>query len=352
MIEKIIKVLLEFKKPLTARELSIILNIDKSAVNRVLYQYKDLFLTMNNYQWSIIPQKNHTTISDDIFYYIFTLNFNEFMNYLKSLYSSDVDRFEITSVFYNTNDTFENLIVDLEVYLICSIINATHKSSALVTEQNIKDILSNLKPVLSYSFPSLNLFNYYVSKFDFLNDFIKNLLLSIVHYDDHYETRKSYIVVNKLERTISNYIDSLKNSEDFMKKNVMLQITSLKKFISSYYDYTEGNTNTFIKCEYCGEIVDSLSGDWIDDSFYCEDCYEQKEDDIFIQEASELGLDEDLEIDCETDEYSDEEDIIDEQPLKQIIIEDCTTCLFSKNKTCKKAYLNQICLNYKYFKQF
>ena len=135
-----------------------------------------------------------------------------------------------------------------------------------------------------------------------------------------------------------------------MKKNVMLQITSLKNFISSYYDYIEGNTNTFNKCEYCGEIVDSLSGDWIDDSFYCEDCYEQKENDLFIQEASKLELDEDLEIDIETDEFSDEEDIIDEQHLKQIIIEDCTTCLFSKNKTCNKAYLNQICSKYEYFK--
>ena len=50
------------------------------------------------------------------------------------------------------------------------------------------------------------------------------------------------------------------------------------------------------------------------------------------------------------DQY--EEDIIDEQPLKQIIIEDCTTCLFSKNKTCYKAYLNQICSKYEYFKKY
>jgi hypothetical protein len=351
MIEKIIKLILEKNRPLTAREISMYLNIDKSNVNRILYIYRNILLIMNNnYQWSVIPQNDISIKSDDIHFYIFKSNFIMIENYVKKLYSIDSNLFIVSSEYYHSNDDLQNLIVELEIYLICSIINTTSKSPALINEQYITKLLVSLKPVLSYVYSSSSILNFYINKFKILNSFIENLLKSIIYYDDTNETRKSYIFLKEIDNILYYYIKSIQNSEEFMDFNKSNQINVLKEFISDNYDYTEGNTNFMHICTSCGEIIDSYSGDYIDDDFYCDDCYEEHEDDVFIQEASEIEIDEDFDIDNETDKYSDNEDIIDESPLKQIIIEDCTTCLFSKNKTCKKAYLNQICLLYKYFK--
>lgn len=351
MIDKIIKLILEKNRPLTARDISMYLIIDKSIVNRILYKHRNILLIMNNnYQWLVIPQNDISIKSDDVHFYIFKNNFIEIENYVKNLYSLDTKLFKLSSEYYYSKDDLKNLIVGLEVYLICSIINTTSKSPALINEQYITKLLVNLKPILSYVYSSLDILNFYINKFKILNSFIENLLKSIIYYDDTNETRKSYIFLNKIDNILYFYIKSLQNSETFMDKNKSDQITILKKFISNNYDYTEGNTNFMHICTSCGEIVDSYSGDYINNDYYCDDCYVELEDDDLDEKFVTIDTDEEIDIEDKLDVEDEFNEVIDTQQLKQDIIEDCSTCKYSKNKTCRKSYLNQICDKYQYYK--
>lgn len=340
MVKEIINLLMQMQKPLTAKEIAKLLNVNRSVINHDLYYYHNiLFIRDNNYKWSLTGlEKNQDVINiDESKNYV-----NQVYNYIKNTFDNDIELFNNVPFHFYSIDEIDSLEIEVEIYIICMLLDAISKVEKIsINHSYIKNLFSDLDIFTKSVINSEQIYNIYIQEFDTLPYFIRQIILSFIRYDDRYETRKSFILINKLKSTFLYIIELKLNNVSQIKNAIHDHINGLRNFITKFYDYTDGSVDTLSICNSCDELFDVRSGDWIDNNFYCNECY--KEFDFDLDDFSlTLGSDDEVVFDIE--------EVIIAQQIKQDIIEDCTTCFYAKNKTCKKAYLNKICLEYQYFK--
>lgn len=340
MRDKIINFLKDTSYPIRARYIASALGVDRTSVNRVLYaNINNPFIRNDNYEWSLKRESSQVKKEQHWAITALVREWRQFLEYVLEIYAKNPDLFDQSVVNYNFSDKSKQLTVELEVYLMHFLLDIQfYLQPGYIDDDAVHELLNQLKPSLYYDYSSHAFtINYLKSKFIVEDSFIMSLLLSLIRFDDAYETRKSYIVLEKI-RSLAICI-SIANDQDSTISNKYYEVIKvLKDFISTEYDYSDGGTNSFERCENCDTWV--LRDDAEEDSdgnYYCSDC------DYLIDNDEESDDSDESE---ETSNYNNSADSSDYE--KDEIIEDCTTCKFKKNGSCPRAHLNKVCDKYKY----
>lgn len=339
---------MQMQKPLSAKEIAKLLNVNKSSINHELHYYHNIFFIKdNNYKWSLssLELKKDIITIDNSKNYV-----NKITNYITNTFDNDIELFNNVPFHFYSTDDIDCLEIELNIYIICMLLNTVSKVEKIsINHSYIRNLFGDLDIFTKNVVNLEQIYNIYIQEFDTLSYFIRQVILSFIRYDDHYETRKSFILINKLRSTFLYIIEIKLNNDSQIKNAIHDHINDLRNYIKNSYDYADGSVDTLRICNSCDELFDIHSGNWIENNFYCNECYKDFDDDLDDLSVS-LGSDEEIDIEDNIDVEDEFEEVIDTQQLKQNIIEDCSTCKHSKNKTCRRSYLNQICGIYQYYK--
>lgn len=339
MKDKIVSILKNTPYPIRARYIAKSLGVDRTSVNKILYANMNKpFIRNDNYEWGLKDSIQQPSKEQHWATSALIREWKVLRDYVLEMYNKDQEIFNFGIVNFEMKDKPGQLVAELEVYLLHFLLDIQFQHQKnYIEEEDIQELLVLLEPSLHFNY-SNHAFtqNYLKTKFVDLDNFISKLLMTIVIFDDLHETRKSYILINKIE-TLARYVYYANNSDDMFRENYRGTIESLKSFIDENYDYTSGETCSFEKCENCGSWVlrDSAEQD-NDGNYYCFDC------EYLVEEGEE-----NREL-IESEELIEEVIIESTEVEKDEILEDCTTCQFKKDKTCLKAHLNKVCKEYRY----
>lgn len=337
MKDKIYQILKHSLYPLRAKEIANLLGTDRHSINRLLYTFKDqIFYRDDYYCWSVIKTEDK---SIDPAYLIFIKSIIDFKKWLLTLVLTDGTGIHYDSEFFVHISTEQDLIVDFELYMIHFMKYLDYElSDESLQIEDVEELVNYIKPALNYKYRNEDLFRFISTKFTPINDSMEKMLDALIKFDDHHETRKSFIFIRKLRSAMGEFEKLKRNSKSNRYINEILN--KLSDFVKNKYDYTTGETDVYIKCTECGDWMTKASSF---DQELCFTCGIEK----FDRENESTGTLNSFEETSDIkDDFEDNVDNFGNISLKKNITEDCTTC--GHKLVCPRAYRNILCEEYKY----
>lgn len=336
MKQKIIDYLNNIGYPERARYIARALGVERRTINQILYSNINApFVRNDDFEWSIgsfiqVKAKKNQWAIDAL-----NREIKELVAYLVSIYEQDPDLFDLADVNYHMSDKVKQLTAECELFLIHMIIDHQfYDRSEQYDEDDVLEVLQMLKPSLSFDYSThRHSIDILKNRFETLSAFSRQMLMSVIRYDDKYEYRKAPIIVQKINSlSFSTYFAN--DSDQNMRQKVEEYEGELKAFIAENYDYSRGLVDSFTRCDDCNKWIKEENACDVDDGLVCYECADLREREESVVEEGLFTSNDDNEA-----EHDDE---------KTEIVEDCTTCYFGARGTCKDAYKNVVCDEYEY----
>lgn len=213
MKEKIINVIRNQTYPIRARHIARLLGIDRTTVNQVLYaNLNNPFIRNDKYEWSLNDSKfNQVSNRNHFMFALLSQRWHYLIEYILEIYETEPNFFDFGEVNYTLVNKSDQIIVEIEVYLMHLLLHIQYYDQPdYIDDEDIIELMNQLKQSLRFDY-SNNTFtiNYLKSKFEVEDQFITKFLYSMLRYDDVLESRKTYIIIEKI-RNIAFYIYMVK----------------------------------------------------------------------------------------------------------------------------------------------
>lgn len=337
MKDKIYQILKHSLYPLRAKEIANLLGTDRHSINRLLYTFKDqIFYRDDYYCWSVIKTEDK---SIDPAYLIFIKSIIDFKKWLLTLVLTDGTGIHYDSEFFVHISTEQDLIVDFELYMIHFMKYLDYElSDESLQIEDVEELVNYIKPALSYKYRNEDLFRFISTKFTPINDSMEKILNALIKFDDHHETRKSFIFIRKLREVINGFEHLKRNSKSNKHINEMLE--KHNEFVKNKYDYYKGDTDVYIQCSECEDWITKANSY---DYEICVPCGNEKFDRENESSDTLSSIEETSDI---KDSFNDEIMNFGNTITKKYITEDCTTC--GHKLVCPRAHRNKVCELYTY----
>ena len=337
MKDKIYQTLKHSQYSLRAKEIANLLGTDRHSINKVLYAYKDIvFYRDDTYCWSV----NKADMGNiDPAYDGFINSIVDFKKWILALVLPDSSGIQYESEYFVHNNTEQDIIVDFELYMIHFMKYLDYElSDESLQIEDVEELVNFIKPALSYEYLNEDLYRNVSIKFTPINDSMEKILNALIKFDDHHETRKSFIFIRKLREVINGFEQLKRNSKSNKHINEMLE--KLNEFVKYKYDYSKGDTDVYIQCSKCEDWMTKASSY---DQELCFTCGIEQFDRENESSGTLNSIEETSDI---KNDFEDKVDNFGSISLKKNITEDCTTCGHKLN--CPKAYQNIVCELYTY----
>lgn len=330
-----------------ARLIAAYLNVDKTTINRILYQkIGTTFSQDSNWGWSINGANNKMHESDNI--QIVSL-INTIHSIFKLMFEQDDDFFSIDGVeSIKTEATYLYFIDDAITHFYFDLA-MDEDDYEYIEEDVFQEYVHEYEAILSRYVE----FSNYEDKFKGFytrENKVPVLFSHVSDFDTKYRTSYALILVDCFRLLGEAILLTL----DISETNGM----KLKDHIRELHEYVLSRFgNYLVRCDICQEVA--IRGDChlMKHDLICDDCYDQMnsdedEDTDGYDDVTEDEEDEDLttenEATSEEIDYKESENVNQIYSSKSDILEDCKTC--KRKLRCPKAKFNLVCENYEYFK--